>query len=168
MAKADISRSYWPEVIDRGKQRTAAASLYLRLLAGVGVAAGRSWRTGTNDERGRYLKGMPGGSARDAKPFREFWRVTCRTTINTAKRAMSDRPDEDTNDPLIADHRNFYKVEKWSRDGLRVELMLYAGSSLDKARRIFEQATKHRPRIRLTIRQRMRVLDEWPRHETLL
>jgi hypothetical protein len=27
---------------------------------------------------------------------------------------------------------------------------------------------KHRPRIRLTIRQRMRVLDEWPRHETFL
>jgi hypothetical protein len=46
--------------------------------------------------------------------------------------------------------------------------MLYAGSSLDKARRIFERATKHRPHIRLTIRQRMRVLDEWPRHETLL
>jgi hypothetical protein len=24
------------------------------------------------------------------------------------------------------------------------------------------------PRIRLTLRQRMQVLDEWPRHETLL
>jgi len=75
---------------------------------------------------------------------------------------------EETTDPLVSDVRNFYKVEKWSRDGLRVELMLYAGSSHDKARRIFERATKHRPRIRLTIRQRMRVLDEWPRHETLL
>ena len=62
---------------------------------------------------------------------------------------MSDRSDEDTDDPHYADRRNFYKVEKWSRDGLRVELMLYAGSSLDKARRIFERATK-RPRIRLT------------------
>ena len=82
--------------------------------------------------------------------------------------SMSDRSDEETDDPHYADRRNFYKVEKWSRDGLRVELMLYAGSSLDKARRIFERATKHRPRIRLTIRQRMRVLDEWPRHETLL
>ena len=38
--------------------------------------------------------------------------MTCRTTINTAKRAMKDRPAEETNDPLIADHRNFYKVEK--------------------------------------------------------
>jgi hypothetical protein len=81
---------------------------------------------------------------------------------------MSSWSDEETDDPHYADRRNFYKVEKWSRDGLRVELMLYAGSSLDKARRIFERATKHRPRIRLTIRQRMRVLDEWPRHETFL
>ncbi len=30
------------------------------------------------------------------------------------------------------------------------------------------RTTKQRPRIRLTIRQRMRVLDEWPRHETIL
>ena len=64
--------------------------------------------------------------------------------------------------------RYFYRVEKWGRDGLRVELMLSAGNSLDKARLIFERATKHRHRIRLTIRQRMRVLDEWPRNETLL
>ena len=40
--------------------------------------------------------------------------------------------------------------------------MLYAGNSLDKARRIFERTTKQRPRVRLTIRQRIRVLDEWP------
>src|SRR6478672_13834011 len=37
-----------------------------------------------------------------------------------------------------------------------------------QAHRIFERTVKHWPRIRLTIRQRMRVLDEWPRHETLL
>jgi hypothetical protein len=54
---------------------------------------------------------------------------------------MSSWSDEETDDPHYADRRNFYKVEKWSRDGLRVELMLYAGSSLDKARRIFERAT---------------------------
>jgi hypothetical protein len=40
---------------------------------------------------------------------------------------MSDRPDQETDDPLYADRRNFYKVEKWSRDGLRIELVLYAG-----------------------------------------
>jgi hypothetical protein len=81
---------------------------------------------------------------------------------------MSDWSDEETDDLLYADRRNFYKVEKWSRDGLRVEPMLYAGNNLDKARRILERTTKHRPRIRLTIRQRMRVLDEGPRDETVL
>ena len=81
---------------------------------------------------------------------------------------MSDWSDEETDDPLYADRRNFYKVEKWSRDGLRVELMLYAGNSLEKARRIFERTSKNRPRIRLTMRQRMRVLNECPRHETIL
>ena len=65
---------------------------------------------------------------------------------------------EETDDPLYADRRNFYKVEKWSKDGRRIEEMLFAGNSLDKARRIFERfITK-----RLTIRQRTRVLQEWP------
>jgi hypothetical protein len=36
--------------------------------------------------------------------------------------------DEETDQPLIADHRNFYKVEKGSRDRERVT------SSLDKAK----------------------------------
>ena len=75
---------------------------------------------------------------------------------------MSDRPDQETDDPLYADRRYFYKVEKWSRDGLRVMLLLYAGNNLDKARDIFAKAIKHRPRIRLTIRQRTRVLQQWP------
>jgi hypothetical protein len=72
---------------------------------------------------------------------------------------LADWSDEETDNPLYADRRNFYKVEKWCRDGLRVELMLYAGNSLEKARRIFERTTKYRPRIRMTIRQRTRVLD---------
>ena len=38
------------------------------------------------------------------------------------------RSAEETNDPLIADHRNFYKVEKWIKDGTKVDYMLYAGS----------------------------------------
>jgi hypothetical protein len=77
---------------------------------------------------------------------------------------MSNWSDEETDDPHYADRRNFYKVEKWSRDGLRVDLMLYAGNNLGKARRIFERTTKQRPRVRLTIRQRTRVLEESPRH----
>jgi hypothetical protein len=50
-----------------------------------------------------------------------------------------DWTHEETDDPLHADQRNFYKVEKWSGDGQRVVEMLFAGSSLAKAQRIFER-----------------------------
>jgi len=76
---------------------------------------------------------------------------------------MSDH--EETDDPGFADRRNFYKVEKWSRDGQRIEELLFAGNSLAKAQRIFERFIQKRPRSRLTIRQRTRVLQEWPSHE---
>jgi hypothetical protein len=69
---------------------------------------------------------------------------------------------EETTDPLVADVQNFYKVEKSTRDGTKVDSLLYAGNSLGRARSVFEQAIKHRPRIRLTIRQQTRVLDQWP------
>jgi len=71
-------------------------------------------------------------------------------------------PDEETDNPLLADDRNYYKVEKWTKDGTKVDRMLYAGNSLEKAHEIFAEAIKHRPRIRLTIRQRTRVLQRWP------
>jgi hypothetical protein len=71
--------------------------------------------------------------------------------------------DEETDNPVYADERNFYKVERWSKDDQRIEAMLYAGNNLTKARDIFAKAVKHRPRIRLTIRQRIRVLQQWPR-----
>ena len=69
---------------------------------------------------------------------------------------------KETDDPLYADRRNFYKVERWSRNGQRVNEMLFAGNSLAKAQRIFERFIKRRPRSGLTIRQRTRVLQEWP------
>jgi hypothetical protein len=56
---------------------------------------------------------------------------------------------------------HFYKVEKWSKDEQRVERMLWAGNSLDKARQVFDAEVRRRPRIRLTIRQRTRVLQHW-------
>jgi hypothetical protein len=71
---------------------------------------------------------------------------------------VSDWSDEQTSDPLYADDRDFYKVEQWTRDGMAVERLLYAGNNLAKAEDIFARAIKHRPRIRLTIRQRTRVL----------
>ena len=33
---------------------------------------------------------------------------------------MNDWSDEETDDPLLADDRNFYKVEEWTRDGMKV------------------------------------------------
>jgi hypothetical protein len=52
---------------------------------------------------------------------------------------------EETDDPLYADRRNFYKVEKWSKDGQRIEELLFAGNSLEKAQRIFERFITKRP-----------------------
>jgi hypothetical protein len=78
---------------------------------------------------------------------------------------MPDSDYEETDDPHHADRRNFYKSRSGAATGCGSNS---AGSSLDKARRIFERATKHRRRVRLTIRQRMRVVEEWPRHETFL
>jgi hypothetical protein len=69
---------------------------------------------------------------------------------------MTDHwPAEETDDSLYADSRNFYKVEKWSKDGQRIEeKMLFAGNSLAKAQRIFEHFVTKCPRSRLAIRQR--------------
>ena len=69
---------------------------------------------------------------------------------------------EQTDSPTYADDRNYYKVEKWTRDGTKVDSLLYAGNSLGRARSVFESAIRHRPRIRLTLRQRTRVIDQWP------
>jgi hypothetical protein len=67
----------------------------------------------------------------------------------------SDKPlREETDDPLVADRRKFFKVELWTRDGRHVERLLFAGNSLDKARALFAAYGKRRPRARLTIRQR--------------
>jgi hypothetical protein len=41
--------------------------------------------------------------------------------------AVNNWPVEETNNPLLADDRNFCKVEKWTKDG-RVERMLHAGN----------------------------------------
>ena len=68
---------------------------------------------------------------------------------------MNDRSDEEADNLPPADDRNFYKVEKGSKDGTEVERMLYAGSNL-------RQGHQASATIRLTIRQRTRVLQQWP------
>jgi hypothetical protein len=62
---------------------------------------------------------------------------TTKGTAEAAHPVMSDWPDEQTDDPLYADDRNFYKVEAWSRDGNRIDALLYAGNNLRKAQVIF-------------------------------
>ena len=61
-----------------------------------------------------------------------------------------------------AEEHNFCKVGAWSRDDQHIVVMLYAGSSIDRARAIFDSEVKRRPRIRLTIRQGRRVIRKWP------
>jgi hypothetical protein len=70
--------------------------------------------------------------------------------------------DEETTNPLYADERNFYKVEKWTEDEQHIAAMLYAGSNLRKARDVFALFIKKRPGAHLTILQRSRVLQKWP------
>jgi hypothetical protein len=74
--------------------------------------------------------------------------------------AMNDWSDEETFDPIKADGRNFYKVEKWTADGTRVDSLLYAGNNLSRAQHASSNTLRHRPRIRLTIRQWARVLQQ--------
>jgi hypothetical protein len=74
-------------------------------------------------------------------------------------------PDEETDNPLLADDRNFYKVEKWTKEGAKIDRLLYAGNNLEKARKLFADAVKHRLRIRLTIRQRRRLLQQGMKNE---
>jgi hypothetical protein len=47
--------------------------------------------------------------------------------------------------PVLADDRNFYKIETWTKEGLHITDLLYVGNELEKARRIFTAATKSRP-----------------------
>jgi len=69
---------------------------------------------------------------------------------------------EETTDPVVADDRNFFKVELWTRNGQHIQRILYAGSSLDRARAVFAEQVRRRPTSELTIRQRTCVLRKWP------
>ncbi len=77
---------------------------------------------------------------------------------------MSGRwSDAETIDPLYADERNFYKVELWTADDQHIIDLIYAGNNLERARKIFAELIGKRPQAHLTIRQRIRVLDKWPK-----
>jgi hypothetical protein len=59
--------------------------------------------------------------------------------------ATADWAIEETGNSLYADERNFYKVEKWSKDDQCIECMLWAGNSIEKARQIFNAEVRRRP-----------------------
>ena len=75
----------------------------------------------------------------------------CAAVWREAENSPAGRPSgaipdhEETTDPLVADGRNFYKVEKWTRDGTKVDSLHYAGNSFGRARAEFEHAIKRRP-----------------------
>jgi hypothetical protein len=50
---------------------------------------------------------------------------------------------QETDNPLLADGRNFHKVKKWTRDGTMVDCLLSAGNRLGKAQGIFATVIKH-------------------------
>jgi hypothetical protein len=53
-------------------------------------------------------------------------------------------------------------VERWSKDGQKPEELIYGGNRLVKAREAFDVVVTKRPGGRYTLRQRARVLREWP------
>lgn len=77
------------------------------------------------------------GTAVRLNLFNSVGAMTCRMSINMSCRPGSDRANEETDSLFYADQRNFFKVEKWTKDGARLDGLLYAGSSLVKAREIF-------------------------------
>lgn len=58
--------------------------------------------------------------------------------------------------------RNFYAVEKWSKDGQQPDSLVHGSNNLMKARDAFDDIVRRRPRGRYVLRQRARVLRKWP------
>jgi hypothetical protein len=70
----------------------------------------------------------------------------------------------ETQDPDIADRRNYHKVELWDAAESHIKALIHASNDLARARAIFATEKKRRPRGRYTLRQGIRVLDRWPPH----
>jgi hypothetical protein len=73
------------------------------------------------------------------------------------------RGEKETNNPVYADTRNFFKVEEWTTDDLHVARLIYAGNRLEKAHDIFDAAIRFNMAGRYYIRQGIRVVEKWPK-----
>jgi hypothetical protein len=78
--------------------------------------------------RGRSEKAPTTKASRAKKSAR----ATARKVDGLLLPSTDDAFHEETTDPLVADARNFYKVEKWTRDGTQVDSLLYAANSLGR------------------------------------
>jgi hypothetical protein len=77
---------------------------------------------------------------------------------------MTERwSEEETNNPVYADTRNFLKVEEWTTGDLHVARLIYVGNRIDKAHDIFDAAIRFNIAGRYTIRQSIRVVEKWPK-----
>ena len=68
--------------------------------------------------------------------------------------AVMPDPDfaaEETTDEDVAEQRNFYKVEQWSKDDQQV-VLICASNRLDHVRKMFDVNVQRRPGGRYTIR----------------
>jgi hypothetical protein len=57
-----------------------------------------------------------------------------RPIIMSWRPATADWAIEETDNSLYADERNFYKVEKWSKDDQCIDCMLWAGANATRPR----------------------------------
>jgi hypothetical protein len=71
--------------------------------------------------------------------------------------------EEETDNPVYADTRGFFKVEEWTADGLHVARLIHAGNRIDRARAMFDAAIRFNMAGRYYIRQGIRVVEKWPK-----
>jgi hypothetical protein len=70
--------------------------------------------------------------------------------------------EEETDNPVYADTRGFFKVEQWTDDDLHIVRLIHAGNRIDRARSMFDTAISFDPARRYYTRQGIRVVAKWP------
>jgi hypothetical protein len=88
----------------------------------------------------RHARGYALASAGHDTRALQYWlghrSMGCYSGHRSEVDAINDWSAEETDNPLLADDRNFYKVEKWTKDDQRIERMLWPTTRFDKGREI--------------------------------